>query len=143
VGHRERSNNDPGRSTVAETQISEQDDAKESRSRAEETMPSYLITYHGGPGMPADPEAAQKMLAAFQAWVGEVGTAMRDPGAPLAAAKTVSADSEVDGQAGAQIGGYTLIEAEDLAEAVSLVRSHPFLSRGGSLQVNEAVSVGA
>lgn len=106
-------------------------------------MPTYLITYHGGPGMPTDPEAAQQMLAAFQAWVGEVGAAMRDPGAPLAGAKTVSADLEVDGQAEATIGGYTVIDAGSLDEAVQLVRSHPFLARGGSLQVNESVSLPA
>jgi YCII-related domain len=106
-------------------------------------MPTYLITYHGGPGMPTDPEAAQQMLAAFQAWVGEVGGAMRDPGAPLGAAKTVSADSETDGQTEAAIGGYTLVEAASLDEAAQLVRSHPFLARGGSLQVSESVSVGA
>jgi len=105
-------------------------------------MPTYLITYHGGPGMPADPEAAKQMVAAFQAWAAEVGPAMRDPGAPLAAAKTVSADHEVDGQAAASIGGYTIIEAADLEEAVKLVRNHPFLTRRGSLQVTEAVSVG-
>jgi len=106
-------------------------------------MPTYLITYHGGPGMPTDPEAAQQMLAAFQAWVGDVGAAMRDPGAPLAGAKTVSADLEVDGQAEATIGGYTVIDAGSLDEAVQLVRSHPFLARGGSLQVNESVSLPA
>ncbi len=105
-------------------------------------MPTYLITYHGGPGMPADPEAAKQMVAAFQAWVGKVGAAMRDPGAPLAEARTVSANEEVDGQAAASIGGYTIIEAANLDEAVQLVRSHPFLTRGGSLQVTEAVSVG-
>jgi len=106
-------------------------------------MPTYLITYHGGPGMPTDPAAGQQMLAAFQAWVGEVGDAMRDPGAPLAAAKTVSKDSELDGQAAAAINGYTLISAENLDDAVKLVRTHPFLTRGGSLQINESVSLGA
>jgi hypothetical protein len=105
-------------------------------------MTTYLITYHGGPGMPQDPEAAQQMMAAFQAWVGEVGSAMRDPGAPLAAAKTVSAGSDAEGQTEASIAGYTLIEAGSLDDAVKLVRNHPFLTRGGSLQVSEAVSVG-
>jgi hypothetical protein len=105
-------------------------------------MPTYLITYHGGPGMPTDPAAVQQMLAAFQGWVAEVGAAMRDPGAPLAAAKTVSADRDVDGQSEAAIGGYTVLEAGSLDEAVGLVRSHPFLTRGGSLQVSEAVGVG-
>ena len=42
----------------------------------------------------------------------------------------------------ASIGGYTILEAGGLDEAVRLVRSHPFLTRGGSLQVSEAVSVG-
>jgi hypothetical protein len=104
-------------------------------------MPTYLVTYHGGAGMPSDPVAVQQMVAAFQAWVAEVGPAMRDPGAPLAAAKTVSADGEADGQQGASIGGCTTLEAGNLDEAVGLVRSHPFLARGGSLQVSEAVSV--
>ena len=105
-------------------------------------MPTYLVTYHGGPGMPTDPAAAQQMLAAFQAWVAEVGGAMRDPGAPLATARTVSAEGDVDGQREASIGGYTTLEAGSLDEAVGLVRTHPFLTRGGSLQVNEGVSVG-
>jgi hypothetical protein len=52
-------------------------------------MPNYLVTYHGGPKMPSDPAVVQQMVAAFQAWVAEVGPAMRDPGAPLAAAKTL------------------------------------------------------
>jgi hypothetical protein len=105
-------------------------------------MPTYLITYHGGPGMPTDPAAAKQMLEAFQRWVAEVGDAMRDPGAPLAAAKTVSFDSVVEGQSVAAISGYTVLEATSLDEAVRCVESHPFLSRGGSLQVSESVAVG-
>src|SRR5262245_11627018 len=105
-------------------------------------MPTYLVTYHGGPGMPSDPEAAQQMLAAFQAWVTEVGPAMRAPGAPRGTAKTGSGDTVVDGQKEAAMGGYTILDAASLEEAVGLVQSHPFLTRGGSLQVNEAVSVG-
>jgi hypothetical protein len=115
--------------------------AKAAHSYMEAIMPTYLVTYHGGPGMPPDPEGAQQMLAAFQAWVAEVGPAMRDPGAPLGPAATVSADQEAEGQTEAQIGGYTILDAASLGEAVGLVRSHPFLSRGGSLQVNEAIAV--
>jgi hypothetical protein len=92
--------------------------------------------------MPSDPAPAQQMIAAFHGWVAEVGPAMRDPGAPLGASKTVSAGSEADGQTEAAIGGYTLIEAGGIDEAVALVRSHPFLQRGGRLQVNEVVNVG-
>lgn len=105
-------------------------------------MPKYLITYHGGEGMPTDPEGSQQAMAAFQSWAAGVGAAMIDPGAPLAGAKTVSAGSVSEGQAAGSIGGYTLIQAADLDEAVKLVEPHPFLTRGGSLQVNEAVNLG-
>jgi hypothetical protein len=105
-------------------------------------MATYLVTYHGGGEMPAAPEAQQKMLAAFGAWAASLGSAMTDRGAPLASAKTVSADRVADGQTAAAISGYTVLEAENLAAAVKLVQSHPFLTRGGSLQVSEAVDLG-
>lgn len=92
--------------------------------------------------MPSDPSAVQQMQAAFEAWLAEVGGAMRDPGAPLGLATTVSGDAESDSQREAAIGGYTIVEAASLDDAVALVRTHPFLQRGGALQVNEAVAVG-
>jgi hypothetical protein len=33
-----------------------------------------------------------------------------------------------------------VISADSLDEAVSVVKSHPFIGRGGALQVSEAVS---
>ena len=105
-------------------------------------MPFYLVTYHGGPGMPQDLAAVQQMVSAFQTWVSEVGSAIRDPGAPLGPAKTVSAGSVADGQTEAPIGGYTLLETDSLEEAARLVQSHPFVGRGGALQVSEAISPG-
>ena len=104
-------------------------------------MPTYLVTYHGGAEMPHTPEARQQMMAAFGAWAASVGSAMIDGGAPLAAAKTVSAGRVADGQAAA-VSGYTLLRADNLDTAVKLVQAHPFLTRGGSLQVSEAVDLG-
>jgi hypothetical protein len=106
-------------------------------------MPIYLVTYHGGPGLPSDPAAVQQMVSAFQTWVAEVGPAMRDPGAPLGPAKTVSAGSVTDGQTEATIGGYTLLETESLEEAARLLQTHPFVGRGAALQVSEAISLGS
>jgi hypothetical protein len=106
-------------------------------------MPKYLVTYHGNEGMPSSPEARQQVMAAFGAWVASVGDAMIDPGAPLTAMKTVSSSGVIDGPADGPLGGYTLLEASDLASAVELVESHPFVQRGGSLQVSEAANLGA
>ncbi len=105
-------------------------------------MAKYLVTYHGGSGMPSDPEEARHMLQAFQAWASSVGPALLDPGAPLGAAVTVSEGGVAEGQQGAAIGGYSLLEASGPEEAAELLRSHPFVARGGSLQASEAIPVG-
>ena len=102
-------------------------------------MTNYLVTYHGG-GMPETEEGRQQAMADFGAWVGKVGDALSDPGAPLGPAMTVSADGVHPGAADGPVAGYSVLRADDIESAVSLVRDHPFVARGGSLTVLEAVS---
>ena len=102
-------------------------------------MPRFLVTYHGG-GMPESEEGRQQAMAAFGAWVGATGKALVDPGAPLGPSRTVSAGSVTDGRAAEPFNGYSVLEAADLDAAVDLVSSHPYVERGGSLQVSEAVT---
>src|SRR5215471_10756882 len=101
-------------------------------------MPTFLVTYHGGSEMPPSPEARDQMMAAFGAWVASMGDALIDPGSPLGPSKVVSPEGTRDGDFGGKIGGYSLIKAGDLEAAVGLVKAHPFVGRGGSLQVSEA-----
>ena len=104
-------------------------------------MPTYLITYHGGGGGPPAPaESREQMMAAFGAWAASVGDHMIDSGAPLGASKTVSPEGVSDGAPEAGPRGYSLISADDLDAAAGLVKNHPFVGRGGSLQVSEAVA---
>jgi len=77
-------------------------------------------------------------MAAFMAWASATGDALVDPGAPLGPAKTVSSESVADGAADGPANGYSIIEAADLDSAVALVKGHPFVGRGGSLQVSTA-----
>jgi hypothetical protein len=102
-------------------------------------MARFLVTYHGGE-MPADEQGRQEAMTAFAKWVEQTGKALIDPGAPLGPAKTVSSTSVTDGPAGGPFGGYSVIEASDLDAAVNLVANHPFVQRGGSLQVSPAVA---
>lgn len=100
-------------------------------------MARYLVIYHGSE-MPHDPEIMAQAKAAFERWVGEVGAAVVDPGAPLRMVAQVSssgADEPVD------VSGYSIIEAENAEAAVALLQRHPFVARGGILQVNEPVAV--
>jgi hypothetical protein len=42
----------------------------------------FLVTYHGS-GMPTDPAQMSQAREAFGRWLGEAGSAVVDPGAPL------------------------------------------------------------
>lgn len=101
-------------------------------------MSRFLVTYHGGSGPPADAAQAEQIKSAFSKWLGEAGPAVVDPGAPLRFAKQVSNGTTEPVVA---INGYTVIEASSLDAAVGILRSHPFVARGGTLQVDEAVAI--
>jgi hypothetical protein len=100
-------------------------------------MSRYLVTYHGS-GMPEDPAQMEQAKAAFGAWVGEAGNALADPGAPLRMVTQVAAGDATDPVA---IGGYSILGAASLDDAVALLRTHPYVARGGTLQVNEVLDV--
>jgi hypothetical protein len=100
-------------------------------------MARFLVVYHGSE-MPHDPEIMAQAKAAFEQWVGEVGDAIVDPGAPLRMVAQVSRDNVDDP---VDVSGYSIIEAASAEAAVALLRSHPFVARGGILQVNEPVGV--
>ena len=101
-------------------------------------MSRFLVTYHGGSGAPASAEQAEQMKAAFGRWLAGAGSAVVDPGAPLRPATQVANGSPLPRVA---IGGYTIIEAADAAAAMEILRTHPFVARGGTLQVDEAASI--
>ena len=102
-------------------------------------MPKFLVTYHGA-GAPRNEEEMQRAMAAFMAWVDQVGPALVDPGAPLGGSTVVSGEGVAAGVTDGPAGGYSIVEADDLAAAAELVRDHPFVGRGGALRVSEAVS---
>ena len=102
-------------------------------------MTSFLVTYHGGK-TPETKEDHEQAIAAFGAWVGKAGDALTDPGAPLGPAVTVSAGGVQPGAADGPVAGYSVLRADDMDSAVSLVRDHPFIGRGGSLTVIEAIA---
>ncbi len=102
-------------------------------------MAKFLVIYHGG-GMPDTADGRQQAMTAFMAWASKTGPALADPGAPLGEARTVSADAVRPGPADGPAGGYSVLETDDMDTAVKLVRDHPFIARGGSLQISQAVA---
>lgn len=103
-------------------------------------MAKFLVTYHGG-NMPHDPESMAKARDAFMQWAGKTGPALTEPGAPIGATRTVSSHGTHDGVAEGEYNGWSVIEASDLNEATKLLQGHPFIGRGGVLQINEPAAV--
>jgi hypothetical protein len=100
-------------------------------------MARYLVTYHGQ-GMPDDPAMMEQAKNAFVAWVGSAGDAIVDPGAPLRMVHQVASGQA---EAPAEIGGYSIIQADSVDDAAAVLASHPYVGRGGTLQVNEIMQV--
>jgi len=98
-------------------------------------MSKFLITYQGMPH--ADPEEMEQAREAFGKWLREAGDAVVDPGAPTNAVAQVAEGSPVS----VEIGGYSIVEAQSVADVVALLETHPFVTRGGTLQVNEPIAV--
>jgi hypothetical protein len=68
----------------------------------------------------------------------EVGKAVVDPGSPI---KTVAQVAKATPAAQVEIGGYSIIQAETLDGAKAILAKHPFVGRGGTLQVSEILAV--
>jgi hypothetical protein len=100
-------------------------------------MSKFLVTYYGS-APPADAAAAEHVKAAFGAWLAKAGEAVVDPGAPLRPSTQVANGTPTPKVA---IGGYTIIEAPDVHAAVEVLKSHPFVARGGTLQLDEVVAI--
>ena len=65
-------------------------------------------------------------MAAWGAWMGRVGDALVDLGAP-ASPGAVVVDDGSEGVAG-DVTGYTIVSADDLVGAQALLAGHPMLS---------------
>jgi hypothetical protein len=104
-------------------------------------MAKYLFVYHGGKRA-SNPADIKKVMDAWGAWFGSMGSAVIDGGNPVGKPSTVKADGSISDDGGANpASGYSLIEAPNLAEAHKKARSCPILAAGGSVEVAEALDM--
>ena len=103
-------------------------------------MARYLVTYHGN-AMSHDPEVMAQARAAFMAWAQKTGSALAEPGAPVVGTRTVSIHGTADGPAGGPLQGWSVIEAGSPEAVAEILADHPFISRGGELQISEPAPI--
>ncbi len=70
-------------------------------------MSDYIIAYHGG-REPESPEKGAEGMAKWQAWVGDLGDAVVNPGTPLGKSKTVSSSGVSDDGGSNPLSGFFL-----------------------------------
>lgn len=105
-------------------------------------MSEYLYVYRGGQRAQSSPEQMQQVMQKWMVWMqglAEKGH-LKDRGHPLESdGRLVSgtAKTVTDGPYAEKdlVGGFSLIEARDLAQATELSKGCPILERGGSVEV--------
>ena len=102
-------------------------------------MAKYVYLYTGG-SMAETPEEQEKVMQAWGAWFGELGSAVTDMGNPFGTSTTVKQGGTSEG-AVSRVTGYTIVEAASLAEATSAAAGCPALSSGGAVEVYEAIAM--
>ncbi|MDE8669489.1 YciI family protein [Pseudarthrobacter sp. H3Y2-7] len=86
----------------------------------------------------SSPEAAQEGMKAWMEWADRAGSGIVDMGSPLGEGREITATGATEVSSGNHIGGYGILQAEDLAGAEALLEGHPHLMMpGASIQVYE------
>jgi hypothetical protein len=104
-------------------------------------MAKYLFVYHGGKNPDSEAEVAE-VLDAWGNWFGGMGAAVIDGGNPVGMSSTVNGDGSITDNGGANpASGYSLIEANDLDDAIAKARGCPILSADGTVELAEAIDM--
>jgi len=104
-------------------------------------MTKYLFVYHGGKA-PSDPGEVKKVMDAWGAWFGAMGSAVIDGGNPVGKSSTVKADGSLVSGGGANpASGYSLIEASSLEEVHQKAKGCPILKAGGTIEIAPALDM--
>ena len=108
-------------------------------------MPNYLCMQRSRPGKgkgeKPSPAQMEEMYAQFNAWREKFQKNIVDMGGRLGGGKVVTSEGVTDGpfvEAKEIIGGYMIVSAESLEEAIEIARGVPGLvSPGSGVEVRE------
>ena len=93
-------------------------------------MSRFVLVFRGG--MPKTPEEGEKMMTDWNAWMGELGDALIDPGAGLGKSRFLTGPGKEE-VAGDPLSGYSVIEAADIeAHQVVLRPARTFCQQGAA-----------
>jgi hypothetical protein len=111
-------------------------------------MPEFVFLYRGG-SQPDSPEQGEKVMQQWMTWLNDLESKgqLKDRGQPLEPAGKVVRGKEklvTDGpytEAKDLVGGYTLVNARDLAQAAEISKGCPIFERGGLVEVRPVMEM--
>ncbi len=104
-------------------------------------MAKYVLAYRGGAGMAETPEEQQQAMQTWMSWFGSLGDAVVDPGNPFGPSSSVGSDGSVTQGGASSLSGYSIVDADTLAQAAERAKGCPVLEGGGAVDVYEAIAM--
>jgi hypothetical protein len=101
-------------------------------------MPRYVVAYHGSPKFETPQQGAAHMVQ-WRAWMGGLGAALVDPGAPLNKGKIISSRGVSD-QGADLLSGFSILAADSMDGVLRLVQGCPHLNHG-TIEVAEIMDM--
>jgi len=104
-------------------------------------MAKFLLIYHGGEQPETEAEGLA-VMAKWEAWFTNMADAVVDGGNPVGLSSTVNSDGSVENNGGSNpVSGYSIVQADDQAQAEFLAQSCPIRESGGSIEVAEIIEM--
>jgi hypothetical protein len=112
-------------------------------------MAEFTFLYRGSPASTMSPDERQKQMEKWMAWFKDMGARglVKNPGHPLenggkvVRGKPIAVSDGPYAEAKDLVGGYTLIEASDLAHAAEIAKGCPILEVGGAVEVRPVMQI--
>ena len=98
-------------------------------------MKKFLLTYHAPfaelmeASKNAKPEDRAVFMKQWEQWAERCGEHLVDLGAPLGMSQTIKTDGSTH-EGTESLSGYSILQAEDMEQAMRLVQGHPHISWG-------------
>ena len=103
-------------------------------------MGNFMLAYYGG-NQPSSKEEGMAQMGNWKAWVEGLGESIVNPGTPLPVSKIVTSSSVKDDNDPNSMKGFAVLKAENLAAALDMAKSDPFLEHGGTIRVSQMMEM--
>jgi hypothetical protein len=110
-------------------------------------MEKFMLIFHRGPLEDASPELMQKQMGKWMGWIEKLSKTNQYvagepllPGGKLVTGKKKAIDGPYT-EGKEIVGGYFIVNAKDIDEAVQLCDDYPDFEYGGTVQVRQVMKI--